>query len=249
MNRIDLVYNYLFDYKNDDLYNFIVQSLFTDVYDNLLKHIEKDIWYYHLYSIVNYDIPCSNKNVKNNIPKRIIGLCGKKFSGKDTVANYLSKKGYYKYALADPLKQICKIIFDFNDDQLYGNLKEKTDHKWKITPRQVFKYIGTEIFRDNINKILDNSNSDFWINILINKIRNSNREKIVISDIRFQNEIDIIQKEFNCIFININRTNNNLIDDLHISENSIDNLEGIDHIIDNNSSYNDLYDKIEKLNL
>lgn len=51
----------------------------------------------------------------------IIGISGKAGSGKDTVADFLVKeRGLVKVALADPLKRICKDVFDFTDEQLWG---------------------------------------------------------------------------------------------------------------------------------
>lgn len=51
----------------------------------------------------------------------IIGLCGLAGSGKDTAADFLVKKsGYVKVAFADPLKRICKEVFQFSDEQLWG---------------------------------------------------------------------------------------------------------------------------------
>lgn len=51
----------------------------------------------------------------------IIGICGPAGSGKDTVADYIARnhKGV-KVALADPLKRICKMVFGFTDNQLWG---------------------------------------------------------------------------------------------------------------------------------
>jgi len=51
----------------------------------------------------------------------ILGLSGLAGSGKDTVADILvSKHGFVKVALADPLKRICKEVYDFSDEQLWG---------------------------------------------------------------------------------------------------------------------------------
>lgn len=51
----------------------------------------------------------------------IIGLCGLAGSGKDTVADFLVKDhGFVKIALADPLKRVCKEVFAFTDEQLWG---------------------------------------------------------------------------------------------------------------------------------
>lgn len=67
----------------------------------------------------------------------IIGLCGQAGAGKDTVADFLVKNhSFAKVALADPLKRICREVFDFSDEQLWGPSEErnKPDERY---PRQV----------------------------------------------------------------------------------------------------------------
>jgi hypothetical protein len=51
----------------------------------------------------------------------IIGITGKAGSGKDTVADILVREhGFVKVALADPMKRICRDVFQFTDQQLWG---------------------------------------------------------------------------------------------------------------------------------
>ena len=45
----------------------------------------------------------------------IIGFLGRKRSGKDTVVNYLVKNyNFIRYAFGDPVKEVCKIMFNPN---------------------------------------------------------------------------------------------------------------------------------------
>lgn len=58
--------------------------------------------------------------------KLIIGLSGLAGSGKDFIADLLVEKyEFAKLALADPLKRICKEVFDFSDQQLWGPSEER----------------------------------------------------------------------------------------------------------------------------
>lgn len=51
----------------------------------------------------------------------IVGLAGLAGSGKDTVADFLVKNhGFTKVAFADPLKRICRDVYDFSKEQLWG---------------------------------------------------------------------------------------------------------------------------------
>ena len=185
----------------------------------------------------------------------IIGLIGKKRSGKDTLADYLvTKHGFEKYSFGDPVKMIAKLMFNLSDDQLNTNLKEEIDSRWNLTPREIFQTIGTEFGRDFLHKTLPHINvkmGQFWIRKCEvwyhEKLKKNPNINVVIADVRFQNEFDSIKK-LNGSFIKILR-DNNLIDQ-HISENDINNLsKEINFIIENNTTINDFYNKFNKLNI
>ena len=81
----------------------------------------------------------------------------------------------------------------------------------------------------------------------INKNGNS---KIIVSDIRFQNEIDSLintfRPNYNCKFIRVKRSCENFVD-LHDSERFIDELKYIDCEIDNNGTLEQLHEKIDRV--
>jgi hypothetical protein len=175
---------------------------------------------------------------------QIIGITGRKQNGKDTIGNYLIENyGYERYAFADPLKEICKILFGFNDDQLWGNKKEEMDFFWKTTPRKLFQFIGTELFREQLDQVLPDITDDIWVKVLEKKLIDSDPlKKIVITDIRFQNECDLIKKLGGTL---IRVTRNTLeVNDLHSSEKDIDYFN-VDYEIINNTNKMDLYEKID----
>lgn len=178
----------------------------------------------------------------------LIGILGCKFSGKDTTADYLVKRyNFKKIAFADPLKDACRILFNFDEDQLFGNKKEIIDSRWDISPRIAFQYIGTDIFRNKISDIMPNIGNNFWVNLAIDnykKIQKTNIEQnVVISDVRFQNEINAI-RDNGGIIIKIVRPSLQP-NDMHASEN-ITELSG-DYEIYNEGSLENLYDKIDEL--
>jgi len=168
----------------------------------------------------------------------IIGLTASKRSGKDTLADYLVKEhGYIKMSFAEPLKEICRILFDFTDEQLHGDKKEEIDEYWKVTPRKVLQFIGTDLLRDQLSNIMPDIGNNIWLEIMKKKILKNPNQKIVIADLRFNNEIEFI-KELGGIIIRINRTNNN--NDNHESEKLI-NTFNVDYELNNNGTKEDLY--------
>lgn len=178
----------------------------------------------------------------------LIGIIGKKGSGKDTTADYLiSKYNFIKKSFADPLKKACKELFLLSDEQLYGKEKEIPDNRWyNCTPRIMLQYVGTDLLRDQLNIIMPELNKNIFINhfkLWYNKEKDFNKY-IVIPDVRFINEMETI-RELNGIIIKIERNNNN--DDMHISEKEMEQITLFDYIIDNNGTKNDLYKKIDSL--
>jgi hypothetical protein len=178
--------------------------------------------------------------------KIIIGLTGKKGSGKSTVADYLKEQyNFTEYAFADKLKTICMEVFGLNYKQVYGTPldKERIDDFWNVSPRVIMQEVGTA-FR-NIEK----SNSDLnkiWIKSLHREINMKKHNLVVISDIRYPDEIESIheykKKDWKVLIINIQR--NEISDDLHESETQI--LDS-DIIIENNSTRKNLFLNIDDI--
>lgn len=188
----------------------------------------------------------------------IIALCGKKGSGKDTVADIIVKDyNFIKYRFADDIKKIAKILFDFTDEQLHGQDKDKLDEKWNITPREFFQKFGTEyiqeIFPKTFPTLFDNINKkEFWLKKFElwynyhNKLNNN--FFVVISDLRFEHEYNYI-KNLGGYIIKVER--DNLKDKLniyHISETGLDNYDKnkFNFVIKNNGSKEDLKKIIKK---
>lgn len=180
----------------------------------------------------------------------LIGILGKKRHGKDTISNYLIKNfDYIPLTLAKPLKECCKILFGFNDDQLYGDKKEIVDEYWKITPRQAYQFIGTDLFRKQMSTLIPNIGNNLWVEIIKKNIidiqKNNINANIVVTDLRFQNEVDMI-KNLNGIVIKVNRHTVTPLDE-HESEKGIDLIINYDYLVENNSTIEQLYKKIDEV--
>ena len=130
----------------------------------------------------------------------IVGIAGVKRSGKDTIANHLVKKhGFYKRSFAQPLKDVCKCLFGFSDNQLNGSDKEIPDEKWfGITPRETLQFVGTDLLRKQMSKLRGNFGEDIFIHSFRNWYedeKNITKKLIVVPDVRFQNEVDYIHNQ------------------------------------------------------
>lgn len=88
---------------------------------------------------------------------KIIGIAAVARSGKDTVASMLLKhEGVATYALADPLKIGCQILFGLTDTETWhDDLKEKVIPHWGWSPRRFFQTVGTDWLRG--------LNSNHWL--------------------------------------------------------------------------------------
>lgn len=128
----------------------------------------------------------------------IIGFVGFIGSGKDTAADYLVNfHGFRRDSFANTLKDAVASVFGWDRVLLEGRTKEarewreQRDEWWSnrlgkdITPRHILQYWGTEVCRQGFH-------DDIWIASLENKMRKTG-DDIVISDVRFPNEIKAIK--------------------------------------------------------
>lgn len=183
----------------------------------------------------------------------LIGLSGRKGSGKDTAALYLcSKYNFKSIAFADPLKESCQILFGFSHEQLYDLAhKETLDPYWNVTPRKIYQFLGTEVFRGSIQQVIPGIGEDFWVRSTMQKLKHiTSRTKldkvnVVITDVRFQNELDAIRNEGGFIIKLVRNICISNSEDQHSSESIVDNLES-DIVIENNSTLESLYESIDQ---
>ena len=182
---------------------------------------------------------------------KLIGLAGRARSGKDTVGEYLKLNyNFHTYALASPLKKACKEMFGLTESQQQDNLKEEVIPEWGLSPRQMYQTLGTEGGRELFGQDIwikrarvELKNYCDWIDELPSVQFHSQEPRMVVTDIRFDNEADWIRSEGGVIW-HVNRLNENESVHDHISENGITSLPE-DKIIYNNSSLDELYKNVE----
>lgn len=173
----------------------------------------------------------------------IIGIGGKKGSGKDTVGlllqELLLEEGlkFTTVAFADKLKELIIDLFDMAEEQLYGLLKEFPDKRYPNkngtfwTPRELMQYLGTDVFRGIYPNI--------WVDYLRRRIESS-PGNYIITDCRFKNEVGVI-KENNGLYLSVVRKQvgkQNFT--THVSENDLNHIAPDILIINNYNNIDDL---------
>ena len=142
----------------------------------------------------------------------LIGLSGQSGVGKDTIADLLKTERYFvKIALADTLKRICKDVFNFSNDQLWGpsEFRNAPDSRYNgLTPRVALQTLGTEWGRALYEDVwIDNAihsakmilTEGVWTYSQLDGIKrkhlfDESPAGVVITDVRFKNEIVKIKK-------------------------------------------------------
>jgi hypothetical protein len=207
---------------------------------------------------------------------KVVGFCGFISAGKDTAADYLCNyHGFRRDSFANSLKDAVSCVFGWDRILLEGRTKEarewreSPDEWWSarlgktITPRWILQYWGTEVCRHGFH-------DDIWIASLENKMRKTT-DNIVISDVRFPNEIEAIhnvggivvrikrggEPEWYDAAISYNRGPNGNSTwalsrsklekfGIHASETSW--VGGnIDHVVENNNTIDQLFSQLEKI--
>lgn len=178
---------------------------------------------------------------------RVIAICGAKHCGKDTLANWIQATfDYRKIIIAEPLKQVCKILFEFNNHQLDGDQKDVIDSKLGVSPRQVLQFIGTDVMQFKLQELIPSMGRSIWINKVINDQKQP-EQRIVISDLRFIHEYEILRHHYDKQLIIIRIENSRVIkDDAHVSENEWKRIPH-NYIVFNNGSKEVMYEQMRKI--
>lgn len=200
----------------------------------------------------------------------IIGITGLKGAGKDSVAEVLINEfGYHKMAFADTLKDMVAVAFGWDRKMLEGTtpedreVREKPDEFWskelgrQFSPRNALEIFGTNLLRDHFY-------INFWIACLKKRLKDLGYDKVVITDVRFANEIKAI-RELGGEIWRVTRGDNpkwfniaayhNLyepekpftITGVHASEYSWQGIDNPDFFISNNETLEDLHNKVRSL--
>lgn len=201
----------------------------------------------------------------------IIGISGKKGSGKDTAGLYLKnlyeKKGHKVKILkfADALKEICSNILSIPvsifEVRSFKNMTLKELSERGIIDLEILNlldedkqgFLGSNTTLRNLMQYVgtelmrNNINKNIHLSSLLAQIKKFQSEGFgifIITDLRFKNEYDFL-KRLGALTIRINRSNI-MMTDLHPSEVELDRTE-FDFKINNNKSQQHLLSQITKI--
>lgn len=156
-------------------------------------------------------------------PQRIvIALAGEKGSGKDTAAGPLVGLGYTNVKMAGALKDMLRAYLRYRrcpEDviarMIDGDLKETPSRYLNDrTPRYAMQTLGTEWGREIMS-------DRFWVDAVADHI--VNLDKVVITDVRFPNEIRFA-KELGAHVFRVVRPGGSSSGDTHASETHVSEL-------------------------
>ena len=143
--------------------------------------------------------------------KLLIGLSGKKRSGKDTAATMIREAlphhNVVTLSFALPLKAFVARAYNISVEQL-----ENEKARW----RKALQFTGSycrELYGD-----------DYWIrqvNVQLNQCTDT--DVVIITDVRYRNEADYVRK-LGGVVVRVNRPNVDTLD-MHSSEIELDNYE------------------------
>jgi hypothetical protein len=189
----------------------------------------------------------------------LIGLVGRKRSGKDTVAAELQRYGYGKAAFADPLRDLMVAIDPLvGVGPLPGDLANP--HPRKLS--EVLNAVGYEAAKDlfpEVRRVHQTGGTDgirevlgvkyelrellggldVWEAIAERRIERATRgELLAFTDVRFPSEAALI-KRYGGVIVRIARPSLPLDEDAHVSETALDDYPE-DHLVVNDGSLADL---------
>lgn len=166
---------------------------------------------------------------------RIVLISGLARNGKDQTATFIKEyltnmgKRVLVTHYADFLKDFCRINYG------YRGIKDEKD-------RFVLQHVGTDIVRKN--------NPNAWVNMMVELLKGVTTEFdfVLIPDVRFQNEVDVIKNNFDdvrCLDVVRRNFDNGLTESQknHPSERVLS-ASNFDEIIYNDGGLEDLRDTV-----
>jgi len=167
-------------------------------------------------------------------------------SGKTFTASVLEQSGYKTMSYAEPIKKMATefiMSFGYSKEQAVRFVwasKEEAIPAIKATARHILQTLGTEWGRNCIS-------SEIWLDCMMSRVTSHLKDgdcKIVIDDVRFQNEAELIKKMGGEVWMIVRPSAQR--NTTHESEGALDKWESFDQVIINDGTIADFRAKIDK---
>lgn len=203
-------------------------------YNNFYDKPNASASYYEKYKGVNEQVLCiAFADQLKTICADIFGIDLRCFYFNKSTAWICINKGF-EYTEIRPENVISCEDYFYN----ISSYKD-SDIKYWMSLRDILVYIGTYVLQQDLNR-------NVFVNTVSNKIKtcnlsNHNLKYVIVTDVRFQHELEYIKKN-NGLTIKIVR--NNIIQLDNIAEHDLDDEDSYDFIIENNEGYDELFQQI-----
>ena len=165
----------------------------------------------------------------------IIGIAGPPRHGKSTASHMLSSFGFHPDTFAAPMSQFVSSLLGLTHAELEA-CKDIVHPLFNKTPRYMLQTLGTEWGRQLIDP-------DFWVKSLL--LRNQHRSHLSICGVRFPNEAALV-RHYGFLIHVYNPRVTPIPDSHHVAETPVPRLPD-DHVIVNDGTLDELYEKLYRL--
>lgn len=181
-----------------------------------------------------------------------IAISGKARAGKNTVAemfvDYWKKENNRIVALADPMKNIVKLMFpEAKSECLWG----ASELRSQIISEKYINAAGTSLtYREALIDLGAHGrkyHKNIWLNALVyDALKSEDTNAYIVSDVRFINEFTYL-KESGFTMIRVLRDDSVKIDDISEKEQDAIKDSEFDYVIRNNETLRDLTDTVAEI--
>ena len=129
----------------------------------------------------------------------LLGIVGKKRSGKDTMGDYLVEA--YGFKKARPLaifKDATAEWLGWDERHLDGELKEVVDELYGFSPRQLWEKFGSEVMKDDLGTRLplyhQTCGNEIWVRAFHRWYTKQPKGNYVLCDVRMLCEVNYLNR-------------------------------------------------------
>lgn len=172
---------------------------------------------------------------------RFVGISGRSGAGKDTLAaEMVTRHGFVRIAIADPLKDLTGRAFGLTREQLWGDGRNTLDTRWDKTPRQLYQHLGDALRGCHPDTLIR-----MWLEA-VQRARDDG-QSVVTPDVRTVAEFDAVRSAGGRLWRIDRRDHPTPPGGLHETERALDGYTTWDAHIMNDGSLEALFAQVRRL--